>query len=102
MSNGDVDFHPIELTAHFLLSGAIDSLQENFELLHQSQKILLTRLNHIDDRLRKLDTQLDEYDFDLSPVYARIKELKKVLKTCELSLRKDNQIVDQIENKLDY
>lgn len=55
----EIDFHPIELAAHSLLSASLDSVHENFNLLHQSQHILLTRLKHIEHRLLLLEASPD-------------------------------------------
>lgn len=47
------ELHQIELTAHTLLSGSFDNLNENFESLSQSQLILLTRLKVIESKLQE-------------------------------------------------
>lgn len=55
----EIDFHPIELAAHAVLSAPLDSVHESFNLLHQSQHILLTRLKHIEHRLLLLEASPD-------------------------------------------
>lgn len=53
------DYHAIELATHTILSNLLDSLHDNFELLHQSQFILLTRLKVIEQRIKAFQTALN-------------------------------------------
>lgn len=53
------DYHAIELATHTILSNLLDSLHDNFELLHQSQFILLTRLKLIEQRIKAFQTALN-------------------------------------------
>lgn len=95
MSDEDIDFHPIELTAHSLLSGSLDTLHENFVQLHQSQHVLLTRLKHIEDRLKLLSETHEEPEIDLVLVQARIKAVKKKLAGAAKTLVKVDERVTQ-------
>lgn len=78
MSEDDGDFHPIELAAHSLLSGSLDSLNENFLQLHRSQHVLLTRLKMISDRLDKIEGGLGDKiaASDVTAVYQQVKAIK--------------------------
>lgn len=97
MSDDDIDFHPIELTAHSLLSGSLDTLHENFVLLHQSQHILLTRLRLIEDRLKQINTELAVSGKELVQVQARIRALRKKLSDVAKILVKVDKRVGQLE-----
>ncbi|OBA19330.1 hypothetical protein METBIDRAFT_25096, partial [Metschnikowia bicuspidata var. bicuspidata NRRL YB-4993] len=88
------DFHPVELAAHFLLSGSLDSLHETFLLLHESQKILLTRLHLIETRMTKVLENLDSSELDLAGVQTRVKNIRKKLQNCAV-------LVDKVEAKLE-
>lgn len=97
MSDEDIDFHPIELTAHSLLSGSLDQLHENFVLLHQSQHILLTRLRLIEDRLKQLNKELSLSGKDMVQVQSRTRMLRKKLAEVAKTLVKVDQRVRQLE-----
>lgn len=97
MAEEDIDFHPIELTAHSLLSGSLDNLHENFVLLHQSQHILLTRLRLIEDRLKEIHTELAVSGKDVTQVQARIRTLRKKLADVAKILVKVDRRVSQLE-----
>lgn len=97
MSEEDIDFHPIELTAHSLLSGSLDNLHENFVLLHQSQHILLTRLRLIEERLTLIHSELVVSGNDIIQIRARIRTLRKKLAEVALTLVKVDQRVGQME-----
>ncbi|CAK9441585.1 uncharacterized protein LODBEIA_P54530 [Lodderomyces beijingensis] len=91
------DLHPIELTAHSLLSGSLDNLNENFESLNQSQVILLTRLRIMEEKLtsfRKLVEAhvIDEKEFTIQ--HQKIKELTKRISAIVKQL-------DRIETRVD-
>lgn len=96
MAEEDIDFHPIELTAHSLLSGSLDNLHENFVLLHQSQHVLLTRLKHIEDRLKELSNAQDA-GIDVVQVQARVRALRKKMAGVAKTLVKVDQRVSGLE-----
>lgn len=94
------ELHQIELTAHTLLSGSFDNLNENFESLSQSQLILLTRLKVIESKLQEFQKFADEgfiNEKDLSDQFHKIKELRKRLDTCLKTLDKIEKRVDNLE-----
>lgn len=78
MSTEPEEFHPIELAAHSILSGSLDTLNENFEELHQSQHILLTRLKLLEKRIGAVLLKV-EAQSDLGKVVVRIRLLRKQL-----------------------
>lgn len=75
------DYHPIELAAHSILSNPLDSLHDNFELLHQSQFILLTRLKVIEQQIKKYQATVDSQvsPADIEDKISRISSLRKRL-----------------------
>lgn len=79
------DYHAIELATHTILSNLLDSLHDNFELLHQSQFILLTRLKLIEQRIKGFQTALDntitptELQHKLASIVTLRKRLEQVL-----------------------
>lgn len=87
MAEEEIDFHPIELAAHSVLSASLDSVHENFSLLRQSQHILLTRLKHIEHRLLLLEASQDvlteqdviEFKERIHSVQKQLAEQKKTL-----------------------
>lgn len=95
------DLHPIELTAHTLLSGSLDNLNDNFEILNQSQLILLTRLKFIEERLLSFkNVALDQSGIDDKEVvknFDKIKELQKRLTGVGKVLEKVEERVERIE-----
>lgn len=94
-SEEPVDFHPIELAAHYLLSGSLNSLHEQFSLLHESQRLLAARLAAIETRLQKVGVAPD--DFDIPAVHARVKAVRRKLAECSTSLAKTNTRLDATE-----
>lgn len=88
MSDEEIEFHPIEVAAHSVLSSSLDSLQENFLNLHKSQQILLTRLKMIEDRLNKVNesTQSSISEEDLAAVHMKLSRIQQLLSRCEKSL----------------
>ncbi|KAI5964218.1 uncharacterized protein KGF55_002160 [Candida pseudojiufengensis] len=89
------DLHAIELTAHSILSGSLDNLNDNFESLNQSQIILLTRLRIIENRLNSFKKSIDSNVIDekkLLEIFDKIHELSK-------RLTKNLQKLDQIDNR---
>lgn len=95
MSDEEVDFHPIEVAAHSVLSSSLDSLQEKFQNLHKSQHILLTRLKSIEDRLVSVQKQngASITELDVSAVHKRIKTVQQQLAKCEKTLAAIDQRV---------
>lgn len=93
----DGDLHPIELIAHSVLSGPLDSLNENFELLHKSQVVLLTRLKLIEQKLEQF--QQIHGTIDNKPItdtIGRIKGIKKRLQEVERRLDSIDKRVDNM------
>lgn len=99
MSEEDADFHPIELAAHSLLSGSLDSLNENFLLLHRSQHVLLTRLKMISERLNNIETAFGEGipGRDIEAVHQQIKLLKVKLQESQNRLKKVEKRLDTLD-----
>lgn len=99
------DLHPIELAAHAILSGPLDTLHDNFELLNQSQYVLLTRLQLIETRLtefKKAFVDDEEYvnDKEIQLTLAKVKELKKSLQLCCKTLEKVEHRTEKMKQKL--
>lgn len=94
------DLHPIELTAHTLLSGSLDNLNENFEVLNQSQLILLTRLKFIEERLLSFKkVAVEESAIDDKQVannFTKIKDLQKRLNAVAKTMEKVEERVGRI------
>lgn len=87
------DLHPIELVAHFLLSDSLNNLHESFLLLHESQHLLLNRLQVLEDKLT-LQLELAKMQvFDFSLVRARVKAVNK-------KLAETRKIFDQVDIRL--
>lgn len=97
MADDNVDFHPVELAAHFLLSGSLDNLHESFSLLHESQRLLLTRLHLIETRLAKILENLDSSQLDVSGILTRVKTLRKKLQECASTVKKVEAKIDSLE-----
>lgn len=91
------DFHPVELAAHFLLSGSLDNLHENFQQLHDSQKILLTRLHLIETRLAAVSDNIAN-SIDLTDMQTRVRVLRRKLTDCAATIRRVEKNVDTLEN----
>lgn len=87
------DLHPIELVAHFLLSDSLENLHETFSLLHESQRLLLNRLQALEKKMKSQLELTERRDFDVSLVHGRIKALSKKL----TEIRK---IFELVESKL--
>ncbi|ABN64895.2 predicted protein [Scheffersomyces stipitis CBS 6054] len=99
------DLHPLEVTAHTLLSGPLDNLNENFEQLDQSQLILLTRLKIIEDRLLSfqrvvLEDQNIVDDKELTSHFNRVKELRRSLLASMKTLGKVETRIEKMNEKL--
>lgn len=105
LSNTSVyDLHPIELTAHTLLSGSLDHLNENFKNLNQSQVILYTRLRLIEDRLKLFYTVIEQNQAEpdeFKEIVLRIKSLKKRLLASVKTLKKVEVRVERMEELID-
>ncbi|KAF3987705.1 hypothetical protein FT663_03704 [Candidozyma haemuli var. vulneris] len=82
------DFHPIELAAHSLLSGPLDSLNDNFLQLHRSQHVLLTRLKMISERLDQIEKGFGEgiAGQDVTAAHQQIKAMKAKLQESQKRL----------------
>lgn len=95
-----MDLHLIELTAHLLLSGSLDTLNDNFELLGKSQVILLTRLNLIEQHLRDFEAQVDSEgtvtDKDVEQYTARVKAHRKRLQATMKTIAKIEKRLDKV------
>lgn len=97
------DLHPIELAAHTLLSGSLDNLNENFELLNQSQIVLFARLKMIENKLTQFKQTIDASHIDdriLTEQFVKIKELRKRLESCIKTLEKVDATVERIERRI--
>lgn len=93
------DLHPIELTAHAVLSGSLDTLHENFELLNQLQYILLTRLKLMEGRLagfRKsvVDNPQKITETEVGDVLVRVRAARRRL---EASLKTLGKVEGRVE-----
>ena len=103
--SGISGLHPIELTAHSILNAPLDHLNEDFELLGQSQYILLTRLRLIEDRLKSfkkvvIDDGNMTSEKEVSDTFNKIRELKKRLGVTVKSLDKVEARVERMNKKL--
>ncbi|RCK64928.1 hypothetical protein Cantr_00513 [Candida viswanathii] len=99
-SNIHQELHQIELTAHTLLSGSFDSLNENFESLNQSQSILLTRLKVIENKLNEFQKFANDgfiNEKELAEQFHKIKELRKRLDSCLKTIEKVEKRLDSLE-----
>jgi predicted nucleic acid-binding Zn-ribbon protein len=96
------DIHPVELIAHSLLSGSLENLTENFDQLHQSQIILLTRLNLIEQKLAQFTNKGSEitHTDTIAKYLAAIKTLRKRLGVVIKTLDKVDKRVAKIDAKL--
>lgn len=96
----DIDgHHPIELIAHSILGGPLDRLQEDFELLGQSQYILLNRIRLIEERLESLKTVMfeEESTLDEKEVLEGIEKVKQIRKRLCSMLK----TLDKVEKRVD-
>lgn len=93
------DIHQIELIAHSLLSSPLDNLSENFESLNQSQLILLTRLNLIEQKLKQVEN--DSVTDSVQSHLATIKILKSRLLISLSKLDKIDERLNNIEKLVD-
>lgn len=91
------DLHPIELIAHQILSGPLDNLNDNFESLHNSQVILLTRLKSIEQRLTNLSIQSNDKVIDIQEELARIKVIRKRLQSSQKKLGKIDKRLEGLQ-----
>lgn len=103
--SGDLhnDLHQIELTAHALLSASLDNLNENFELLNQSQLILLTRLKIIEERLSNFKSIINDNTInekELEEQFNKIKQLRKRLDRCLKMTESIEMRVDKLEDQV--
>lgn len=103
--SGISGLHPIELTAHSILNAPLDHLNEDFELLGQSQYILLTRLRLIEERLKSfkkvvIDDGNMTSEKEISETFNKIRELKKRLGVTVKSLDKVEARVERMNKKL--
>lgn len=97
--------HPIELTAHSILNAPLDHLNEDFELLSQSQYILLTRLRLIEDRLNSfkkvvIDDGNMTSEKEIAETFNKIRDLKKRLVVSVKTLDKAEARVERMNKKL--
>lgn len=97
IDSGD-DLHPIELIAHSILSGPLDNLHENFQLLHKSQIILLTRLKLIEERLASIqNTNKSIDDKDINGDIQKIRAIRVRLQGIDKVLDKITKRIDKID-----
>lgn len=97
LTTDNIDFHPVELTAHSLLSGSLDNLHDTFTQLHLSQSILLARLKHIDEKLKMVDEDINDTLEDLTTVKLRIRAVRRKLEASVATLAKVEQRVKAME-----
>lgn len=98
MNEDDHEFHAIELVAHSVLSTSLDNLNDNFESLHQSQVILLTRLKLIEEKLLKIKEVNDEsMKNNVGDDINRIRTIRKRLEGVEKKLKKVDKRVEGME-----
>ncbi|CAI5759789.1 unnamed protein product [Candida verbasci] len=96
--------HPIELTAHTLLNGSFENLNENFNMLNQSQVILLTRLKIIESKLNNFKELIGNNYINekkLTEKFKKIKSLRKRLEFVLLKLDKIDKRVAKLEEGMD-
>lgn len=93
--DAEIDFHPVELAAHSLLSGPLDGLHESFGLLHESQHVFLTRLRHIEEKLQKYEDS--QFDVDVEATQAHVRLLRKRLAEVTRILQKVEKRLQQAE-----
>lgn len=94
----DGDLHPIELIAHSVLNEPLDSLHENFELLHKSQVILLTRLKLIEQKLEKYGQQQANQSLGNSlPITEAVGKIRSIKKR----LQEIDKVLDKIDKRVD-
>lgn len=94
----DESLHPIELIAHSVLNSSLDNLNENFESLHNSQVVLLTRLKLIEQRLSKVS--ITNKDTHIQQDLIRIKSIRKRLQVTQKTLDKIDRRVEMMNGKL--
>lgn len=99
MSESDGDFHPIELAAHLLLLGPLDSLNDNFLQLHRLQHVLLTRLKLISERLDQIEKGFGTgiAGLDMTDAQHRIKAVKAKLQATQKRLHKVEKRVGSLD-----
>lgn len=96
-----LDFHPIELTAQGILGGPLETINTEFDLLTQSQYILLTRLRTIEERLVHFKDVVEKDDddvIDVTVLARQIKSLKQRLHTCDKTIRRVEDRVSRLES----
>lgn len=98
MNDDDHEFHAIELVAHSVLSTSLDNLNDNFESLHQSQVILLTRLKLIEEKLLKIKEVNDEsMKNNVGEDINRIRTIRKRLEGVEKKVKRIDKRMDSVE-----
>jgi len=90
------DLHPIELAAHSLLTGPLDTLSDNFELLNQSQIILLTRLRVIENRLKTFKQLVELNDISEKQLLAQFNKIKDLTDRINRCLK----LLDKIDSRI--
>ncbi|KAG5420290.1 hypothetical protein I9W82_002170 [Candida metapsilosis] len=90
------DLHPIELAAHSLLTGPLDTLSENFESLNQSQIILLTRLRVIETRLNTFRQLVESNDLNEKDLMAQLNKIRELSDRLTRSLK----LLDAIDSRI--
>lgn len=90
------DLHPIELAAHSLLTGPLDTLSENFELLNQSQIILLARLRVIENRLKTFKELVESNNISEKQLIAQFNKIRELSDRLTKSLKQLDKINSRI------
>lgn len=81
----------------------VDNLNENFELLNQSQLILLTRLKIIEERLSNFKSVINDNTInekELEEQFNKIKQLRKRLDRCLKMTESIEMRVDKLEDQV--
>ncbi|KAI5969772.1 hypothetical protein CANMA_001234 [Candida margitis] len=90
------DLHPIELAAHSLLTGPLDTLGDNFESLNQSQIILLTRLRVMESRLKNFKQLVESNDIGEKHLVSQFTKIKELSDRLSKSLKQ----LDKIDSRV--
>lgn len=94
--------HPLEVTAHTVLSGPLDSLGDSLEQLGTSQVTLLARLRLLQDLLTQYEqaARVAPTEKDVARVFERIRGLRKRLAATMKRLERSDAEVDSLLDTL--
>ncbi|KAI3404737.2 hypothetical protein KGF56_002440 [Candida oxycetoniae] len=91
------DVHPVELTAHTVLSGPLDSLNASLASLDESQMELLTKLKLLEDRLTTFKKLTESNFVDEKQLSAHSNKVKEFSKRLSVILKQ----LDKLEARVD-